>query len=193
MNYYLDLSEERFLDLADLPGEKWADVEGFEDTYQISNWCRLKSKERIRKGRFNSKTGCYTQVPVKASIRRIKYDKDGYINYALCPGEHKKLVHKRGHLLVAKAFVPNPDNLPIVNHKNRNTSDCRAENLEWCDYTYNRNYSYESIPTLKRVEYDNFEYNSIRECSRALKLDFRAIRWHIKQDTEYKGHKFILL
>jgi hypothetical protein len=193
MCYYLNLSEERFLDTTDLPGEKWADVEGFESTYQISNWCRLKSKERVRKGRLNKKTGTFSKVPVAASIRRIKYDKDGYINYALCPGEHKKLVHKRGHLLVSKAFIPNPDNLPIVNHKNRNTSDCRAENLEWCDYSYNRNYSYENIPTLKKVEYNGFEYNSIRECGRALNTYSSVIHRHIKNDTEYKGHKFKLL
>ena len=188
--YYLDLTEERFLSLEDLPGEIWADVEGFEDTYQISNWCRLKSKGRVRKGRFNKKTGTFSQVPVAASIRRIKYDKDGYINYALCPGEHKKLIHKRGHLLVAKAFIPNPDNLPIVNHKNHNTSDCRAKNLEWCDYSYNRNYSYDS-KTCKRIEYDGFVYNSIRECARALKTNGSIIRQHLKLQTPYKGAYFI--
>ena len=44
------------------------------------------------------------------------------------------------HRLVGSAFVPNPDNLPEINHKNENPSDNRAENLEWCDRLYNMRY-----------------------------------------------------
>lgn len=45
------------------------------------------------------------------------------------------------HRLVASAFIPNPDNLPEVNHLNLDTADNRADNLEWCTRTYNGNYS----------------------------------------------------
>lgn len=44
------------------------------------------------------------------------------------------------HILVAKAFIPNPDNLPEVNHKDENKENDAADNLEWCTSKYNSNY-----------------------------------------------------
>ena len=44
------------------------------------------------------------------------------------------------HRLVAKAFIPNPDNLPEVNHKNEDKSNNSVENLEWCSTQYNHEY-----------------------------------------------------
>lgn len=44
------------------------------------------------------------------------------------------------HRLVAEAFIPNPNNLPEVNHKDENRANCNLDNLEWCTRKYNRNY-----------------------------------------------------
>ena len=44
------------------------------------------------------------------------------------------------HRIVASVFIPNPDNLPYVNHKDENKLNNRADNLEWCDPKYNRQY-----------------------------------------------------
>lgn len=51
-----------------------------------------------------------------------------------------KWTMKRVNRLVAQTFIPNPDNLPMVNHKNCNRTDNRVSNLEWCTASYNSQY-----------------------------------------------------
>lgn len=65
---------------------------------------------------------------------------NGYFRVSLC---NEKVKHKKllVHRLVAEAFIPNPDNLPQINHINKNKRDNRMENLEWCSPLYNLNYS----------------------------------------------------
>lgn len=54
-----------------------------------------------------------------------------------CEGDSKT---KQIHRLVAEAFVPNPNNLPEINHKDENKANNRADNLEWCNRSYNVKY-----------------------------------------------------
>jgi hypothetical protein len=62
-------------------------------------------------------------------------DKRGYERIAISINRKTKffLVHR----LVAITFIPNPLNLPYINHINSNPADNRVENLEWCDQKYN--------------------------------------------------------
>ena len=69
---------------------------------------------------------------LKPEIRRGYYSVDLMKN-----GKRYKF---RVHRLVAEAFVPNPDNLPMVNHKDEDRLNNIASNLEWCDNTYNSQY-----------------------------------------------------
>ena len=68
-----------------------------------------------------------------------RYTKDGYLQITV--GNSENRTQCRVHRLVAMAFVPNPSNLPEVNHKNFIRDDNRAENLEWSTHEDNIQYS----------------------------------------------------
>lgn len=101
--------------------ENWITIKGFNDKYQINNMGRVKSlyfgKERLLK-------------PIKHT--------DGYLQVGLCKDGKRKKFYV--HRLVAEAFLPNPDNLPQVNHKDEDKTNNCILNLEWCSASYNNNY-----------------------------------------------------
>lgn len=106
----------------------WKDIPGYEGIYQISNYGEVKSlnyhntsKERILK-------------PAK--------DKKGYLRCAL--SKQNKLVTFKIHRLVASVFIPNPLNLPMVNHIDCKKTNNHVSNLEWCDNSYNQKHAWES-------------------------------------------------
>ena len=74
----------------------------------------------------------------KEHFLKQMFDKSGYARVELSKNSIRKkfLVHR----LVAKAFIPNIDNLLYVNHKDENPKNNRVENLEWCTQKYNVNY-----------------------------------------------------
>ena len=116
--------------------EEWKDIKGYEGAYQISNKGRVKSLER--KGIKHYKDGKDVVYTIKEAILKPNASKQGYLYVTLC-GEEKDEC-PRINRLVAIAFIPNPNNLPVVNHKDENKANNNVENLEWCDYPYNNNY-----------------------------------------------------
>ena len=112
--------------------EFWKNIKDYENLYQGSNLGRVRSFDRWVKGRNGSLRFC------KGRILKPGINGRGYLQVDLCKnGKVKKfLVHR----LVAEAFLPNPDNLPEVNHKDENKQNNNVENLEWCDRTHNVNY-----------------------------------------------------
>ena len=67
-----------------------------------------------------------------------KCEKNGYMRIMLCKDGQRKM-HSL-HRIVAEAYIPNPNNLPQVNHKDENKANNCLQNLEWCDAKYNHNY-----------------------------------------------------
>ncbi|MBO4543276.1 MAG: HNH endonuclease [Bacteroidales bacterium] len=76
---------------------------------------------------------------MRGRILKLKPDRDGYPRVSLKFGEKVKLAGV--HRLVAQAFIPNPDNLPCVNHKDYHRDNNCVSNLEWCSVEYNNHYS----------------------------------------------------
>lgn len=101
--------------------EIWKDIYGYEGIYQVSNFGQVrrlcKNDNRI----------------IKQEINR------GYKRVCLSYKNVKK--HFLVHRLVAFAFIPNPNNYPIINHKDENKLNNNVDNLEWCTHQYNLNYN----------------------------------------------------
>lgn len=116
--------------------EIWKDVLGFEGRYQVSNLGNVRSL-------LNKKGPFYL-------LKFSQKCKDSY--YFIRMSDSNKKAHtKRINRLVAEAFIPNPDNLPQVNHKNEIKTDNRVENLEWCTAKYNSNYGTRVERMYKKV------------------------------------------
>ena len=117
--------------------EEWRDIKGFEGKYMVSNLGRVKSlnyrrtgKEKILKAYPNKDDYGYLKVSLY---------KDGKVRYPLV------------HVLVATAFLENPDNLPEVNHKDENSKNNCVENLEYCSRLYNVNYGTRNKKVAEKI------------------------------------------
>jgi len=114
--------------------EEWRDIVGYEGHYQVSNLGRIRGLDRtfLRNGFLITVRGRILRPGTSRGCR------GGYCFVGLC--NDGKVSQLYIHRLVAQAFISNPDNLPCINHKNRNIHDNNVENLEWCTYQQNVTY-----------------------------------------------------
>ncbi len=106
-----------------LPHEIWRNVVGYEGLYQVSSFGRVKSfygiGERLLTPSANKSGYQYTVLTDKNKIRKS------------C----------KVHTLVARAFLPNPENKPVVHHRDSNRANNRVSNLEWVTHRENTAYA----------------------------------------------------
>ena len=111
--------------------EEWRKVDGFPN-YEVSSFGNVRGKDRIvmRKG-----------TPARIKGQQLKqHETRGYYRVVLYFGNRNAHKEFHVHRLVASAFVPNPNGLPCINHKDENKMNNHVSNLEWCTYKYNSNY-----------------------------------------------------
>lgn len=104
--------------------EIWKDIPDFEGLYQVSNLGNVRVLDRY----VNSAIRNNDKVKRKGKILK-QYNKRGYLQVSLI--KNHKRYYFSVHRLVAMAFLPNPDNLPQVNHINGIKTDNNINNLEW--------------------------------------------------------------
>ena len=173
--------------------EEWRDIKGYEGLYQVSNLGRVKS--------FKDNNG-----NCREKILNYKPKKDGYIQVKLFKNGTYRIF--KVHRLVAESFIPNPDNYPIINHKDENKTNNTVSNLEWCTQKYNINYgthnkrvsesskgiSRENIkgsnnPKARKVQCitTGKKFNCIKEAAEYYYIDRHYIINNCKDNSKYAG------
>ncbi len=137
----------------------WKDIIGFENSYQISNSGKIRSLDRIVSNR-----GGFRKIYGK-ELKNCK-DLSGYLIVSL--KKNSKCYTKTVHRLVAIHFIPNPLNLPEVNHKDGDKSNPNDWNLEWSTKSENSIHAYKLKlkksnfkPTKEGIENPNSKLNII--------------------------------
>ena len=163
--------------------ENWTKIKGYEGLYCISDFGRV----------WSVNIGVMSFSKNSAWYRRFNLSKKG------------KRVTVSVHRLVAEYFIPNPYNLPEVNHIDGNKTNCHRDNLEWvtksdnaihCIKVLGRNQSHH--PKRKKLfsaikDGNKIDCVGIRETGRLISIPYQAIQQCLKKEREtYCGWTFVL-
>lgn len=114
--------------------EIWRPVKGYENLYEISNLGRVKSLPRLKT------SGAAGRILTKERYLKPCINEKGYYLVVLSkPNEKKRSFNI--HRLIMESFIPNPNNLPAINHINGIKTDNSLENLEWCTFGHNNRHA----------------------------------------------------
>lgn len=176
--------------------EIWKPIEGYENYYQVSNFGRVRRLDYYVNTSINN---------VKKKLfkgRILKNHKSvGYPSVNLCKdGQSKRFFI---HRLVATAFLPNPNNYPVVNHKDENKTnnivwvnedgsiDLEKSNLEWCTQKHNMNWNgvmKRVGETLRKSDEEKRENRKIYIETHKKEIAERAHNWYL-ENYQMKGRE----
>lgn len=160
--------------------EIWKDVVQFEGYYQVSNLGNVKRLRTEVQSCLKHHNG--TKIVKERNLTKKIQNK--YYSVHLCKNGKSKTI--RVHRLVAQAFIPNPNNLPQINHKDENKLNNSADNLEWCTCKYNQNYGtrkykreHSKVKPIQKIDIKTKEvldtYFSLSYAAKENNLSFKAI------------------
>ena len=139
--------------------EEWRDIKGAEGTYQISNQGRVRSVDRIDANGAKRNGIILSQKVARSGYKTVSL----YFN--------QRWHHPSVHRLVAEAFIPNPNNLPQVNHKDEDKTNNCVDNLEWCSAKYNTNYGLRNKKAGENISKANRGKPQPQRCKEIEKFD----------------------
>lgn len=111
------------------------DIQNYEGLYAVTEEGKVWGYPKewlVGYGSKVTKKGSWLKIPKASPYERIRLCKSGFIKTYLL------------HRIIAQTFIPNPLNLPEVNHKNGIKDDNRVENLEWCTRSENLLHCYKT-------------------------------------------------
>ena len=161
--------------------EIWKDIPGYEKYYMASTLGRIKSKDRVIKTVLKGKEIKYIK---RGRIMTPCLNSGKYLGLPINTDKLKK--NENVHRLIAITFLPNPNNLPCVNHKDENKLNNCVDNLEWCTYQHNNVWknrlaksleTFNANPKNRRKVYQYTkdgafikEYESVKEATKEMGL-----------------------
>lgn len=168
--------------------EVWKDIQGYEGLYQISSLGRVKAFPRPIPGAYKN----------REFIKKTSHDNYGYPIVGLSKNGKSKTFTI--HRLVAKAFIPNPDCLKEVNHKDENKDNNCEDNLEWCTTQYNLTYGHrldcakgernhlhklteDQVAEIRRIYKKGDPEFGLSALGRKYNVSHTAIEWIVKRKS----------
>lgn len=163
--------------------ESFVDIEGYEGLYKINPFGKVINCSNNRE--------------------LIKTKKDGYFYVSL--RKDSKLKKNLVHRLLAKAFIPNPNNYPCINHKDENRSNNSLDNLEWCTYEYNSNYGTRNkrlseissekcgvkCKAVNIITNEVIIANTVRELSKLIGFKYQTVYAHLRDKIQLGNYKLL--
>lgn len=155
--------------------EIWEEVKGYEGLYEVSNFGRVRSLDRVIPQMYHGKI---FDRKMKGKMLNPVTTHDGYLTVHLSNKGHKIV---KVHRLVAIAFIPNTELKETVNHKDGNKKNNHVSNLEWCSRDENFSHAYNT--GLLKWPKGEHHHLSIKIEQFSLKNEFIK-QWHSMQQVE---------